>query len=72
MSNLPPGCSVSDIPGNRPEDLEWENAIDWIVDEANRMRLSTKELVLAWRLGAAALETALQYADDYSQDADPD
>lgn len=22
--DLPPGCSVSDIPGNRPEDAEWE------------------------------------------------
>lgn len=24
--NLPPGCSVSSIPGNRPEDADWENA----------------------------------------------
>ena len=23
-SNLPPGCRVNDIPGNRPEDAEWE------------------------------------------------
>ena len=23
--DLPPGCSVSDIPGNRPEDAEWES-----------------------------------------------
>ena len=23
--NLPPGCNVSDIPGNRPEDEAWEN-----------------------------------------------
>ena len=23
-SNLPPGCSVNDIPGNRPEDEAWE------------------------------------------------
>lgn len=22
--DLPPGCSVNDIPGNRPEDAEWE------------------------------------------------
>jgi hypothetical protein len=27
-SNLPPGCSVSDIPGNRPEDAEWEEMND--------------------------------------------
>jgi len=24
MSNLPPGVSESDIPGNRPEDMEYE------------------------------------------------
>jgi len=22
--NLPPGCNVSDLPGNRPEDVAWE------------------------------------------------
>jgi hypothetical protein len=26
--NLPPGCSVSDIPGNRPEDIEYERRRD--------------------------------------------
>lgn len=26
--NLPPGCCVSDIPGNRPEDIEWERALE--------------------------------------------
>lgn len=26
--NLPPGCSVSDIPGNRPEDLAFDKFID--------------------------------------------
>lgn len=30
--NLPPGCSVSDIPGNRPEELEAEAFAD-MVDE---------------------------------------
>lgn len=28
MSNLPPGCSVSSIPGNTPEDAEWEHACE--------------------------------------------
>jgi len=35
--NLPPGCNVSDIPGNRPEDLAfeifWENYIDKVYEE---------------------------------------
>lgn len=29
--NLPPGCSVSDIPGNRPEDEAWEKLWDWLM-----------------------------------------
>lgn len=28
--NLPPGCSVSDIPGNRPEDMEAEALVEKI------------------------------------------
>ena len=28
--NLPPGVNVSDIPGNRPEDEEWDNVIEAI------------------------------------------
>jgi len=35
--NLPPGCSESDIPGNRPEDMAfeefWEKRIDRIYEE---------------------------------------
>ena len=32
MSNLPPGCSVRDIPGNRPEDLRAEALFDSIYE----------------------------------------
>lgn len=28
MSNLPPGVTASMIPGNRPQDEEWEQLID--------------------------------------------
>ena len=30
--NLPPGCSVNDIPGNRKEDIEFERAFDQALD----------------------------------------
>lgn len=36
-SNLPPGCRVSDIPGNRPEDVEWEDIMLNFFDR-NRIR----------------------------------
>lgn len=30
--NLPPGVRESDIPGNRPEDMEWERLFEWLGD----------------------------------------
>lgn len=45
--NLPPGCSVSDIPGNRPEDQAAEalydsiyNLLDGIQDDATKDRIA--------------------------------
>ncbi len=32
-SNLPPGVTESMIPGNRPEDMEWERFWDWANDQ---------------------------------------
>lgn len=31
--NLPPGCNESDLPGNRPEDEEWDYFIETFEDE---------------------------------------
>jgi hypothetical protein len=33
---LPPGVEESDIPGNRPEDAEWEELLEWISIEADK------------------------------------
>ena len=30
LSNLPPGVTDNMIPGNRPEDIEWEKFHEWI------------------------------------------
>ena len=30
--NMPPGISEADIPGNRPEDQEWDGLFDWLAD----------------------------------------
>ena len=32
-SNLPPGVTESMLPGNRPEDQEWEDLFDWLADQ---------------------------------------
>ena len=29
-SNLPTGVSENDIPGNRPEDWDWDSILDWL------------------------------------------
>jgi len=31
-SNLPPGCSMSDLPGSRPEDIRMEKAYEQFLD----------------------------------------
>ena len=59
-SNLPPGCNVSDIPGNRPEDEKWENIIDtfWSKD-----RTPKKNRIL--RIASTALVELLDEAIEY-------
>lgn len=40
-SNLPPGCRVSDIPGNRPEDFKAEAIGDMIYDALEKAGYKT-------------------------------
>ena len=37
MSNLPPGVTDDMIPGNRPEDIEFQNAYDDIIELISRI-----------------------------------
>lgn len=39
MSNLPPGVSDSDIPGNRPEDLRYESLWETIYNKAEELEI---------------------------------
>ena len=44
--NLPPGCNVSDIPGNRPEDLAdeaWWDALGKRIDPALMQMIDENE-----------------------------
>ena len=56
QSNLPPGCSESDIPGNRPEDVAWDNLLDEIagsgldIEEARRRWISQPDLLEAAKM----------------------
>jgi hypothetical protein len=53
-SNLPPGVSDSDIPGNRPEDQEWDNLWDWLGDkdiEPNELRMMVEDYLRRKEVG---------------------
>jgi hypothetical protein len=53
--NLPPGCNVSDIPGNRPEDEEIEVIFDAIYDHLPEdMPDDDKESLAKWIMARMA------------------
>lgn len=67
---LPPGVRVSDIPGNRPEDIEWETIMDQFFDKKRVMdpkrhgiKISEKEYKLMDQLYSTKKWS--QVVDDY-------
>ena len=36
LSNLPPGVTEDMLPGNRPEDIDWDKFHEWIDDIAEQ------------------------------------
>jgi len=59
-SNLPPGCSINDIPGNRPEDIATEQAEDNLLDKLAKAGLEPGEYLIVLRAGLAAVKAARQ------------
>ena len=53
LSNLPPGVTECMIPGNRPEDAEFDDAIEEIVRDAGDRGLNGYEVGKIWRIGFA-------------------
>ena len=51
--SLPPGCSVNDIPGNTPEDMEWEEFNEQIDRDSTKHGLSIEDCRLVWQCGLA-------------------
>lgn len=45
--NLPPGCNVSDIPGNRPEDAEWEAIVENFFDKERLIKNPTGGFIIS-------------------------
>jgi len=59
-SNLPPGVTESMIPGNRPEDLAYEVAIDELVNECVEYNLEPEEMKIMATVGLRAV-SALRF-----------
>lgn len=58
-SNLPPGVTVGMIPGNRPEDTEWEEFGEWALEQF--VDLSSAEARRAVVAGIAAVKAEREY-----------
>lgn len=55
-SNLPPGVTESMIPGNRPEDAEWDAFYDWFEDQCVESGFTVEEVRLAVTIGFSGLK----------------
>jgi len=53
-SDLPPGCNVSDIPGNRPEDEAWDRFFETVTKDSEWCGLDAVDAMLAWQVGLAS------------------
>ena len=54
-NNLPPGVTDNMIPGNRPEDREWDDFHEWIDDIAEQYDIfdpwELRDIILAALMG---------------------
>ena len=67
-SNLPPGCNVSDIPGNSPEDAALEDAEERLMNACTHQGLTPAEYGVVQKIGITVVlemraATELRIAD---------
>jgi len=56
LSNLPPGVTDSMLPGNRPEDQEWEDFWTWLEDKVLESDLQPEEKEIFFEGGMYAVK----------------
>lgn len=66
-SNLPPGVSASDIPGNRPEDMESDALLNKIIDDIDKKGYSIEEAHQAWKYGQMLLGMYYDIRRDFNE-----
>ena len=62
--NLPPGCSDSDIPGNRPEDIAWESFHERIDHDTDQIGVDVSDAYFIWEAGLEVYKRACAYAQE--------
>lgn len=62
--DLPPGCRISDIPGNRPEDEKWEAIINGFWDKKDRKEDKKNALKDAPQVYVDLINEAIDYGID--------
>jgi hypothetical protein len=60
--DLPPGCRLSDIPGNRPEDIAYEKTVERIEDALKPLEPEELHIENIVRLINEAFEQGYQQA----------
>lgn len=66
--NMPPGCSESHIPGNRPEDTAWED----LLEEIGQTAITAYDARLRWESQPDLLKSAKAYLDIIQGDNSPE
>lgn len=69
-SNLPPGVNEGMIPGNRPEDIAWENLHEGIDQDASMEGMSDIDTMVAWKIGLAAWKASKKYGAKFVHEPD--
>ena len=64
LSNLPPGVTENDLPGNRPEDEEWDKFYEKVDNDTIEMKLYVDQATTIWEMGKAAWNT---YKSTYTE-----
>jgi hypothetical protein len=60
MNNLPPGVSEGMIPGNRQEDQDWDDFLEWADCQLAESGLSVEDCRAAVRAGIEMVQKAIE------------
>lgn len=75
-SNLPPGCTLSQIPGNTPEDTldqeAWDEFEKSMLEDQDTHNLTGEECLIIWRVGLAHVLSERKASNGTVREAPPE